>query len=407
MHLHRRHLLCGAAASAALSFPGFAFGQAASDKRLVIVILRGAMDGLAAMPPVGDPAYAGLRGQMAFARSGDKAALPLNDTFGLHPSLPKLKAMYTAGDLLPMHAVATGYRDRSHFDGQNILESGAGAPFARVDGWLNKALGALPHARQEMGISLSAQAPLILRGATPCSTWSPSVMPEVQSDTITRLMALYQARDPQLAGALQSAMSSNNIATDSGAMAAMDSPQNGVAGGGRYTGRALVPLAQVAARFLKDPQGPIAAVVDMTGWDTHANQGLDQGVLARNLTLLDDGLDTLKTEMGPAWRNTAVIVCTEFGRTARPNGNGGTDHGTGAAAFLLGGAVAGGRVLADWPGLADSALYQNRDLRPTTDLRAVFKGVLADHLGVPAATLNTEAFPDSAAVRPVQGLIKT
>src|SRR5215470_17016791 len=165
MQLDRRHLLCGAGAAAALSFPGFAFGQAgASDKRLLVVILRGAMDGLAALPPVGDPAYAGLRGQMAFQRSGEKAALPLNDTFGLHPSLPKLKAMYDARELLPMHAVATGYRDRSHFDGQNILESGAGAPFARPDGWLNKALGGLPRSRPEMGIALSAQAPLILRG---------------------------------------------------------------------------------------------------------------------------------------------------------------------------------------------------------------------------------------------------
>ena len=411
MQLHRRHLLCGAAASAALTFPGFAFGQAgATDKRVLIVIQRGAMDGLAALPPVGDPNYAGLRGAMAFQRNGDKSALPLTDTFGLHPSLVKLKVMYAAGEVAPMHAVATGYRDRSHFDGQNILESGASAPFARPDGWLNKALGALPRSRSEMGIALSAQAPLILRGATPVSTWSPSTLPEVQTDTMSRLMALYQARDPQLANALQSAMNSNTIASDAtmndAAGAAMDSPQNGQNGGGRYTGRALVPLAQVAARFLKDPQGPVAAVVDMTGWDTHANQGLDQGVLARNLTLLDDGLDAFKTEMGPAWRNTVVIVCTEFGRTARPNGSAGTDHGTGAAALLLGGAVTGGRVLADWPGLADGSLYQNRDLRPTTDLRAVFKGVLSDHLRVPNATLDTEAFPDSAAVRPMQGLIR-
>jgi uncharacterized protein (DUF1501 family) len=414
MALNRRHLLLGAAGtSAVLSFPALAFGAGeATDKRFMIVILRGAMDGLAAVPPIGDPDYAGLRGQMAFARSGEKAALPLDGAFGLHPSLPKLKAMYDAHELLPIHAVATGYRDRSHFDGQNILESGATTAFARPDGWLNKALGALPRSRPEMGIALSGEAPLILRGATPCSTWSPSVLPNVRTDTISRLMALYQTRDPSLANALQSAINANAVASDAASMtdtagAAMDSPQNGAnGGGGRYTGRALAPLAQTAARFLKDPQGPVVAVVDMTGWDTHANQGLDQGVLARNLSLLDDGLDAFKTEMGPAWANTVVIVCTEFGRTAHPNGNGGTDHGTGGAAFMLGGKVAGGRVLADWPGLSSGRLYQNRDLNPTTDLRSVFKTVLNQHMSVPSATLENDAFPGSASARPIQGLLR-
>lgn len=393
--LNRRHLLAGASGAAALSFPLFAFGQAqATDKRVLVVILRGGMDGLSAMPPVGDGAYAGLRGRLAIARTGADAALPLDGTFGLHKNLAKMHALYGAGELLPIHACATAYRERSHFDAQNVLETGAAAPFERGEGWLNKALGALPQSRAEMGMALSAQAPLILRGPAAVATWSPSALPDVQSDTIERLMALYEARDPALAGALQSAMSADAIAMDAGA------------GDMRGGARSITPIAQTAARFLKSDTGPIAAVLEMGGWDTHANQGLEQGPLARALTALDDGLDAFKTEMGPGWANTVVIIATEFGRTAAPNGANGTDHGTGAAAFLAGGAVRGGRVLADWPGLARSALHEGRDLRPTTDLRSVFKGVLGDHLGVSSAALEREAFPDSASVRAAQGLLR-
>ena len=395
--LNRRHLLAGATGAAALSFPVFAFGQAqATDKRLLVVILRGGMDGLSAVPPTGDPTYAGLRGRLAIARSGEGAALPLDDTFGLHPVLPKLHAMYRSRELVAIHACATAYRERSHFDGQNVLETGAAAPFARTEGWLNKALGALPRSRPEMGLALSAQAPLILRGPTAVSTWSPSALPDVNSDTMNRLLALYQARDPALAHALDSALAANNVAMESGAG---DMSRAGA--------RNITPMAQIAARFLKDEHGPIAAVMDLTGWDTHANQGLAQGALARALASLDNGVDAFKTEMGPAWANTVVIIATEFGRTAAPNGAGGTDHGMGAAAFLAGGAVSGGRVLADWPGLTQAALYENRDLRPTTDLRAVFKGVLADHLRVSAAALERDAFPESANARPMGDLLRS
>lgn len=394
---NRRHILAGASAAAALSFPVFAFGQAqATDKRLLMVILRGGMDGLSAVPPVGDPAYAGLRGRLAVPRSGDGAALPLDATFGLHKNLEKMHALYRAGELAPIHACATNYRERSHFDAQNVLETGGARPFARNEGWLNKALGALPRSRPEMGIALSAQAPLVLRGPTNVATWSPSGLPDVAADTMTRLLALYQARDPALAQALDAAMSANAVAMESGAG---DMNARGA--------RSIAPIAQIAARFLKDENGPIAAVLEMGGWDTHANQGLEQGALARGLATLDAGLDAFRIEMGPAWSNTAVIIATEFGRTAAPNGAGGTDHGTGAAAFLAGGAIRGGRVLADWPGLERGALYEARDLRPTTDLRAVFKGVLADHLRVSTAALERDVFPDSAEARPVQGLIRT
>jgi uncharacterized protein (DUF1501 family) len=395
--LNRRTLLGASAGAAALSFPMFAFGQAqATDKRLLVVILRGGMDGLSAVPAIGDPTFAGTRGRLATPRSGQGAALALDGTFGLHPNLPKMQALYRAGELLPIHACATAYRERSHFDAQNVLETGAAAPFARTEGWLNKALGALPRARPEMGMALSAQAPLILRGATPVATWSPSGLPDVNTDTMSRLLALYDARDPALANALESAMSANLVAMESGA-----DEMSGRAG------RNLVPVAQIAARFLKDENGPIAAVMETTGWDTHANQGIEQGALARNLAQLDNGLDAFKTEMGAEWRNTVVIIATEFGRTAAPNGGNGTDHGTGAAAFLAGGAVHGGRVLADWPGLSNSALYEGRDLRPTIDLRAVFKGVLADHMRISTAALDRDAFPDSDGVRATQDLVRS
>lgn len=391
--LHRRHLLAGAAGAAALSFPVFAFGQAqATDKRLLVIILRGGLDGLSAMPPIGDPTYASLRGRLAIDRS---TALMLDDTFALHPNLPHMHALYRAGELLPIHACATGYRERSHFDAQNMLETGAARPFARSEGWLNHALGALPRSRPEMGMALSPQAPLILRGNTEVSTWSPSALPDINTDTMSRLLALYEARDPALAGALTSALNANGVAMDAGV--------NDMAGAGP---RNLTPMAQIAARFLKDPNGPIAAVMEAGGWDTHANQGLEQGPLARGLAGLDNGLDAFKTEMGRAWANTAVLIVTEFGRTAAPNGAGGTDHGTAGAAFLAGGAINGGRILADWPGLARGALHEGRDLRPTTDLRAVFKGVLADHLNVSTAALNNDAFPESSAIAAARGLLR-
>jgi uncharacterized protein (DUF1501 family) len=386
----RRHLLVGAAA---LSIPTFAFGQAqATDKRLLVVILRGGLDGLSAVAPIGDPAYADARGRLAIERV---AGLLLDDTFALHPNLPKFHALYRAGELLPIHACATGYRERSHFDAQNVLETGGAIPFARAEGWLNKALGALPRSRPEMGVALSAQAPLILRGPTPMATWSPSALPDVEADTIARLMALYQARDPALARALSSAMAANEVAMAAGA--------DDMSRGGP---RAIAPIAQVAARFLKDENGPIAAVIEVNGWDTHANQGLAQGPLTRGLASLDTGLEAFKTEMGSAWANTVVVIVTEFGRTVAPNGAGGTDHGTAAAAFLAGGAVRGGRVLADWPGLGRQALHEGRDLRPTTDLRGVLKGLLADHLRVASSALERDAFPESADAPAVQGLLR-
>ncbi len=379
---------------ATLSIPSLAFGVA-SQKRLVVVVLRGGMDGIAAVAPIGDPAYRGVRGDLALAQT-----LPLTSTFGLHPRLTTLHEAYRAGECAIVHATSTAYRERSHFDAQNVLETGGARPYARDSGWLNVALGGLAAdakaGRRELGLAIAQQAPLILRGDASVATWSPSPLPDANADTIARLMDLYRRSDPALASALDSAVAANAVAMEAG----------GMAGGQRGGYRSVAPLTKAAAGFLKRPDGPVAAVLEMTGWDTHANQGADTGQLANSFAALDAGVASLKQELGPVWRDTAVVILTEFGRTAAPNGNRGCDHGTASAAFLLGGAVAGGRVIADWPGLAPGQLNEGRDLRPTTDLRAVLKGVLGDHLGVSGAAL-ANAFPQSASVGAMHGLVRT
>lgn len=398
----RRHALGFILGGATLAIPSLAFA-AQSNRRLVVILLRGALDGLHAVPAFGDPAYASARGALALqAPGGQGRASRLTADFGLHPSLANLQQMYQANELLVAHAVSTSYRERSHFDAQNVLETGARAPFARASGWLNAAMAALPQTssqgRKELAVAMASQAPLALRGAAPVATWSPSPLPDADTDTLARLMRLYERGDAKLASALDGAMTANAIAADAGMMEASR-------GGGR-AGRQMAPAARAAAAFLKQPDGPVAAVIEMGGWDSHANQGLETGQIATNLGFLDAGIAALKADLGPLWANTVVMVVTEFGRTVAANGARGTDHGTAAAAFLAGGAVRGGRVLADWPGLASGQLYENRDLRPTMDLRALAKGVLSDHLQAPTAALNQTVFPDSASVAAMRDLIR-
>jgi uncharacterized protein (DUF1501 family) len=415
--LSRRHFLESSlfAGASTVIASRLAFANAPTDARFVFVLLRGALDGLSAVPPVGDPDYAGLRGQIALAKSGADAARPLDNTFALHPSFEFLHQCYAARELAVLHAVASPYRERSHFDGQNVLESGGTHPHDSSSGWLNRALAAMPANRtRETGVALGANVPLAMRGPVEVASWSPTRIAALDDETLARLTDLY-ARDPLLSRRLAEALESDAIASEAQAAAnaegdgAMMAPENVVdrddklkkAANSRYT-----ETARAAAGFLKRDDGPRIAMFDTTGWDTHANEGGGQGQLAQRLRGLDGALAAMKETLGPAWRNTIVLVATEFGRTAAINGTRGTDHGTGAAAFLLGGAVAGGRVLADWPGLARGSLYEGRDLRPTRDLRAIMKGVLRDHLGVAGTALDTQVFPDSAAVRALDGLVR-
>ena len=402
----RRFLLGTGALAAGAAMPRIVFantGAAASGSRLVVVILRGALDGLSAVPPYADPNYAGLRGELAIAAPGAAdGALALDGVFGLHPSLAFLHDRYAAGELIVFQAVSSPYRDRSHFDGQNVLENGLAKPIGSADGWLNRAIAALPRDPRVPGraVAVSQNVPLILRGDAPVISKSPQVTPDMDEDLLARLQDLY-SKDDWFSARLSEAMQTEKLAD--GAMSDASAPPIIPAKAGADR---LSPLARMAATLMRADAGPQIAVFEATGWDTHANQGAARGVLAQRLGGLDHALRTLSEELGPLWSQTAVLVVTEFGRTAAMNGTRGTDHGTGSCAFLAGGAVRGGRVITDWPGLSRSALLDGRDLKPTLDLRGVFKTVLGEHLRIDARSLDARVFPDSNGARPLQGLIR-
>jgi uncharacterized protein (DUF1501 family) len=393
----RRALLLGGAAFAAWAYlPKFARAADGRDPRVIVVILRGALDGLATVAPVGDPDYAGLHGSIALNSSGPHAALMLDSFFAMHPSMPEFARMYREKHAAVIHAVSTPYRDRSHFDGQDVLESGFAGPGRVQSGWLNRAIEALPRGERVMsGLAVGPTTPLVLRGAAPTVGWAPVTLPQAADDTATRLMELYSHRDPSLALAL-----SQGLQLDKAAQGDDMKPKPGANGAG-----AMRLVARGAAKLMAADDGPRIAALAFDGWDTHANEGGPVGRLAQLLGGLDGALAEFESGLGERWRDTVVVVATEFGRTARINGTEGTDHGTGTIALLAGGAVKGGRVVADWPGLKPANLYQARDLAPTTDLRAVIKGVLHDHLGLGERVLAETVFPDSAAAKPMKGLI--
>ncbi len=393
----RRRMLAGALGAAALtpvstlSFAG-AVASSAHGNRFVFVILRGGLDGLSAVPAIGDPAFAAARGQLA---QFGAAPLVLDTTFALHPHLTQLHAMYGRGEMAVVHAVGLPYHDRSHFDAQQVLESGGVRPYELATGWLGRAL-----ARSgSKSLALNTAVPLVLRGPGVVDTWAPSTLPDPGADLVARLGRMY-ANDPALATALERAKA---LHFDNLVPAEM--PGDGTKGGGgaQRGGGNFTVLASRAAEFLAAPNGPQAAVLEVNGWDTHANQANPNGPLANYLRQLDTGLAALRDGLTPSgtWNRTVVVVATEFGREVAINGTLGTDHGTGAAAFVLGGAVKGGRVIADWPGLAKRDRNEGRDLKITSDLRAVLKSVLSDHLQLASQALNNEVFPGSASLKPV------
>ena len=396
--LTRRSLLhaMGALGGACL-LPGLALAAPATDKRLVVIILRGALDGLALAPPLGDRDYATARGGLAL--SPGNGAIALGGDFGLNAALAPLKDVYDGRELLIVHAIASPYRDRSHFDGQNVLETGFGHPQGSADGWLNRALALLPQPGdgRRLGLAVGPSVPLILRGAQRIAAWEPETLPALDPTFLDLLGVLYQ-RDPLLGPALADGIKSQ----------AMSDALLGSVGGRKAQatkpGAGFALLAETAGKLLAAPDGARVAVMELTGWDTHTGQGTVQGRLAQALGGLAEGLVALKGALGPAWRDTAILAVTEFGRTVAQNGTNGTDHGTGTAGLLLGGRVRGGRIVADWPGLAPGKLYQARDLKPTADLRGLLKAALQAQYGVGTAALASKVFPDSAGVKPIDGL---
>ena len=407
--LSRRGLLRSGSAFAA-SFaassllPVLPSHAAARDPRFLLVILRGGLDGLSAVMPLNDPDFGRVReGFLADLVKGGEAP-KLDALFHLNPAMKTLAALYAQKQALMVQAVATPYRERSHFDGQEILESGLAVAAHPDTGWLNRAL-ALIEARgqaqgnavtpHELGLGVGPMVPLVMRGQAPVLSWSPQHLVQASDDTVTRLLALYDARDPFLAEALRRG------AVTAKETKALDQSLVNRGGGGQ----AVLAMAEGAARFLSKPDGPRIGTLSIDGWDTHADERPGTGRLGQLLGTLDRMFEGLYTGLKPVWDDTVIAVVTEFGRTVRINGTAGTDHGTATCAFLLGGAVKGGRVIADWPGLSDAALHENRDLKPTTDLRALLKGVLAEHLGLDAQSLGATVFPDSASVTPVTGLM--
>jgi uncharacterized protein (DUF1501 family) len=399
----RRALMVGSGALFAWAhLPKFAHAAAVRDRRFIVIILRGALDGLAAVGPVGDPDYAGLHGDIALSLTGAHPALPLDGFFALNPGMPFFAGLYKNGQAAIVHATATAYRDRSHFDGQDVLESGYPGPGHADTGWLNRALDAMPKGAKvnvgARGLGIGATTALVLRGPAPVVGWAPAALPQADDDLVQRLIDLYRHRDPVLAARLAEGLDIEKVAARE--MGGDMRPRGGLA-----SVAGMRQAAEGAAKLIAADDGPRVAALAFDGWDTHANEGGPAGRLAMLLSGLDGAFEEFQKGLGAYWTGTAIVAITEFGRTARINGTIGTDHGTGTVAFLAGGAIKGGRMIADWPGLKPAQLYQNRDLAATTDLRGVLKGLLTDQLGLGEAVLGTRVFPDSAAVKPLRGLL--
>jgi uncharacterized protein (DUF1501 family) len=387
-----------------LAVPAMAADGELNRRKVIVVICRGGMDGLSVAPPIGDREYGGLRAGLTL----DDTALPLDGTFALHPQLTAVHAMAKAGEARIAPAVATPDRARSHFEAQDVLETGAAGVYSTTSGWLNRAVETLSAHRKVDAISIGATAPLLLRGKVQTASWSPGRGVDAGARLPTLLQDLYR-NDALLGPALARGLATETMAKDATAglegpgQPAMMAGKVGAGQGGLQQGReAAKTLGQSLAGFMREPGGPTVAAISLDGFDSHANQA---GLLNGRLAYLDAVLDGVRQGLGPEWKNTVVLVATEFGRTARANGTGGTDHGTASTALVLGGALKPGGIVGDWPTLKQQALYENRDVAPTLDMRGLFKGVLAEHMGVDRAALDNVVFPSSAAVKPVAGLV--
>jgi uncharacterized protein (DUF1501 family) len=391
MHPSRRGFLLGSAATLSFGGASLQVRAAETDSRFVLIFLRGAMDGLDVVVPYGDANLRTWRPNLVLPEPGQPNGLAgLGGFWGLHPSLRTAHALYEANDLLPIQAVAGPNRSRSHFEAQDMME--IGAETRMTSGWLNRIAALLPaNPNCDVAVAMGSMSPLILHGPAPTTTWDPfHARPRVSAGFYDNIVAMH-ANDAQTGAELADGLRERRY---------IDTVLAGTSYDGISPG--FPRLARAAARLLAAPDGPRLAELDLDGWDTHTIQ---KPRLVESLQRLDEGIAVLRAGLAEVWSKTAILVLTEFGRTVRVNGTGGTDHGTGTAALLIGGAVAGGRVLADWPGLAAGQLFENRDLQPTLDIRAVAKGVLGPHFGLSAGGLAT-VFPNSDSVTPKAGLLK-
>jgi uncharacterized protein (DUF1501 family) len=388
--LRRRTALLGLGAALTLGRASVAFAAGTSTKRLVVINTMGGLDGLSLVAPYGDPNLAKLRSQIMAPQPGQPGGMfDLGGFYGLHPAMPNLYAMFQEGQAAMVHAVGNEDSDRSHFQGQDYLQGGV--PETTSSGWLNRLASLVPAAPgMQSGINMSNSSPLLVRGASILAGWAPDPFPQISPGFVGALVSLLQP-DPLLGPAYS--VGFEDRSSFNADFASQPIPQ-GLS--------QLQTLAFAAGDILSNPNGPRIAAIATPSFDTH-----DQQVsrLQSGLSDLDGAILHLKTALGSAWADTVVLTMTEFGRTAYANGDPtcGTDHGTAFAVLLAGGAVNGGKVYGQWPGLSSSQLYQGRDLAPTADFRSVAMGVLQGHLGISGSGL-AQVFPASG-VSPMGGLV--
>ncbi|MGB3278686.1 MAG: DUF1501 domain-containing protein [Pseudorhodobacter sp.] len=393
--MDRRHFLrgatlagCSAAAHPLLTSVTMAAGAGLGENRLVVVILRGAMDGLDVVQPVGDRDFAALRPGLPTSN------LMLSGPFALHPGLGGLQGLWRAGQLGFVHATSTPYRDkRSHFDGQSLLEAGTGmdSPItAQRDGWLNRMLQNVPGLSSDTAYAVGREAMPLLAGKGPSRNWTPEVKLMLSTESEQLLDHIYHDDDLfREAGAEAMELSAEL------SVPARRGPRAGEAAKGPFgpgDDRAWPDLDSLvdfaAGRLSQDTR---IAAFSLAGWDTHRGQA---AAIMRPLSRLQRIILRMQAQLGAqVWARTTLVAMTEFGRTARQNGSNGTDHGTGGVAVLAGGALRGGSVLGDWPGLSETALYDRRDLMPTSDVRAWAAWSMRGLFGLDKALLENTVFP--------------
>jgi len=379
-------------AGTSMAFGGKASLAKRENPRLIVIILRGALDGLSTIAPIGDPDFVRARRfQSQQAQTLINSYVPSGD-FAFHPALSHFHSLCQSGQGLVYHATASPYRERSHFDGQDLLESGLSRPQPSETGWLNRLCSQIApnHNVPITGLGIGNNAPLIMRGPAAIMGWAPSGLDPADDDLSNRLLRLYAQSDPDMAKALQE-----------GAKTAALAMEKQKTGGGPSDPQTMLAMSEGAARLMREPQGPLVCALGFEGWDTHSQE---ETRLARLLKGLDTSLAAFQSGLGPIWNETIIMVVTEFGRTVALNGTQGTDHGTASLCLMAGGRLRpkpANPVYGDWLGLSTNNLYEGRDLYPTTDLRALFMGVVEAQYGLDAPLMTKTLFPGAEGIRPL------